>query len=92
MTIKYASIWHCSCTYLDSLTSFITNRNNTIWCNIPIKPRQAYQFVDVVAIFAYFGKVSSIKMPVFGTVAVLTLTPWSALQQIGTIAFGVALP
>jgi hypothetical protein len=57
-----------------------------------MKPRQAYQFVDVVAIFAYFGKVSSLKMPAFGIVALPTLTPWSALQQIGTIPSGVTFP
>jgi hypothetical protein len=45
----------------------------------------------VVAIFAYFGKVSLLKMPAFGNVAVLSLAPMAALQQLGTIPFGVML-
>jgi hypothetical protein len=45
-----------------------------------MKTNQVQLFVDVPAIFAYFGKVSSLKFPAFGTVATLALAPWAGLK------------
>jgi hypothetical protein len=74
------SFWHHNCTSFGSYGSITIIRNNTIWCNAPETPRQKQLFVEVPAIFAYFGKVSLLKMAAFGTVATLALAPWAGLK------------